>query len=416
MEGELKEYAMSTFWKTALAFMFFAGFGACSQVKFDKISNCQNSGYTCELICQDDNNCIETFSNLITVPEAQVDLLFIIDNSASMSPEHKNLADNFNGLFDKIKHLDYRIAITTTDVSASDQALAYISDPQPYTGLGVQVPEGAIQSPLGGFYQNGRFLPFNIKGSQPFLHKDLGSPTEIENAFVAALDKMRYETQYCESMKNNQAYCASGDERGIYAMNLALQNNKGTGFFRQKAHLAVVIVSDEDVRSFGVDNPVGCDPSYQLGCFDKLDRAESFIENLKYQYPLKTLGVHSIVTDSASCVNIQKKQIYVKGQPDGAGVIGVQYRKFSDMTGGHKGSVCANNYTAQLGQIGSTVLEQVNAVPLACRPIGDHVEVEFINPPAPNVVPIIEAEQMRVRFEPALPPGTKLKLHYDCHL
>jgi hypothetical protein len=133
MEGELKEYAMSTFWKTALAFMFFAGFGACSQVKFDKISNCQNSGYTCELICQDDNNCIETFSNLITVPEAQVDLLFIIDNSASMSPEHKNLADNFNGLFDKIKHLDYRIAITTTDVSASDQALAYISDPQPWS-------------------------------------------------------------------------------------------------------------------------------------------------------------------------------------------------------------------------------------------------------------------------------------------
>ncbi len=410
---------MSTLWKTTLAFMFLAGFGACSDIQFGKIANCQNSGYTCQVVCQDDGNCIEEFSNYLEVPKPQVDILFVIDNSGSMTPEHEDLEQSFHGFFDKIKGLDYRIAMTTTDVSASASALARDYNQPPYSSA-PNKPEGGTIA-MGGYYQDGKFLPFYINGARaPFLQKNhSGSDSANEQAFKKALGKIREGTKYCETSKLWQEYCASGDERGTYAMNLALERNEA-GFFRPGVHLAIVVVSDEDVRSKGIISP-GCDPNSQLDCLDEKDLPESVIDTLKRSYPAhgattgKTLGVHSIVVDGTSCQNLQKRQIMIGGTPSAAGEIGTHYRRLSDLTKGHKGSVCASSYTAQLGQIGSTVKEQVSTMALACRPINDYVLVEF-EEPVPHVQVIIEAAQQRVRFVPELPPGTRVQIYYDCHI
>src|SRR5436190_127957 len=69
------------------------------------------------------NLCVSTpsacaYDYKITIGGPKVDILFVNDNSASMSFEQKALAARFDGFIQNLdsKKVDYRIAITTTDI------------------------------------------------------------------------------------------------------------------------------------------------------------------------------------------------------------------------------------------------------------------------------------------------------------
>lgn len=129
---------------------------------------------------------------------APVDVLFVIDNSGSMSDEVDQLARSFNTFIRQFQNLglDWRIAVTTTDMDA---------------------PAGAGM--------RGQFVGPIIDASTPDPVAEFTSQT-------------------------NRGFNGSADEKGFDAARAALTapltNGANAGFLRTDANLSVVVVSDED--------------------------------------------------------------------------------------------------------------------------------------------------------------------------
>lgn len=136
---------------------------------------------------------------------ATVDILFIVDNSGSMSEEQTSLALNFSDFISFTAQLDvdYQIGVTTTDTDSGGERGKFVAPIIRNYGA------NASLDPIGDF----------------------------ENAVDVGVN-------------------GSGSERGLLAMDLALTdpNNIGPGkmnegFLRDGALLSVVIVSDEEDSS-----------------------------------------------------------------------------------------------------------------------------------------------------------------------
>ncbi len=150
----------------------------------------------------------------IAESDDQVDLLFVIDNSRSMIQEQKNMAEKIVNLLDKIKNLNWRIGIVTTDFTANQ-------------------------------YGQGKLLQY------PNKSYFLTSKLEIEEA----------RKQFGQTIQRSE----SGDsaEQGIratwMALNRAFSGKAGIdeqhkAFFRKDAALAVVVITDEDESSSKTEN------------------------------------------------------------------------------------------------------------------------------------------------------------------
>lgn len=125
-----------------------------------------------------------------------LDLLFVIDNSGSMSEEQQNLADNieFFGTWATQNQIDYRVAVTTMDLDSTGPQGRFVGDPAVLT-------------------------PFHID--------PMG---ELARRVMLGTE-------------------SSAFEQGLEAMYLALTepliSSDNIGFLRQDAVLAVVFISDE---------------------------------------------------------------------------------------------------------------------------------------------------------------------------
>ena len=164
--------------------------------------------------CERDNSCpgkqdFKFYQDTFTAPggNTKVDILFVVDNSISMTTEQRRLGAGFNGFMNIMANFDYQIAFTTTDMSGNNPT------------------------------QNGRLLP--IKGGNSYLLK------WRDANYNRHIDLFRATVQRSE--------IGSGDERGIYAAIKAFQRNEH-GLIRSDADLALVIISDEDERSQGRSN------------------------------------------------------------------------------------------------------------------------------------------------------------------
>jgi hypothetical protein len=149
----------------------------------------------------------------------KMDIVFVIDNSGSMSQEQTNLAQNFPKFIDVINNyktksgdsLDYRIAVTTTD-----------PDKQPGAGVftttrGAGAPAACTPGP-----------------AKSWLERADGDV----NSFF--------------SCRAQSGTAGSNNERGLAAMKLAVttaagQNQVGgQDFIRKDALMAFIILTDED--------------------------------------------------------------------------------------------------------------------------------------------------------------------------
>jgi len=133
---------------------------------------------------------------------SKVDVLWIVDNSGSMSEEVGALQDSFHVFIESFVNLglDYHIAVTTTDMYAADQS--------------------------------GRF-----QGYEPIITSALSQGDAI-TAFADATDL---------------GSGGSGDEKGLDASYAALTepllSGENAGFYRADAVLSVIILSDENDHS-----------------------------------------------------------------------------------------------------------------------------------------------------------------------
>lgn len=140
----------------------------------------------------------DTFQQL---PTPQADVLFVVDDSGSMSEEQRNLGSNLTAFlsFAQQQGIDYHIAVTTTDVTRSGE--------------------------------QGRFVPLMGSVSDRIITPQTSNPSV---AF---------------QRNTNVGTGGSGTERGLEAAYLALSdpliNTHNANFLRPSAALAVVFVSDE---------------------------------------------------------------------------------------------------------------------------------------------------------------------------
>ncbi len=395
----------------------------CNKVKFAKDPNqdpCLSSPGTCTYI-----NGRYNWNEKVTASLGKVDILIVDDNSGSMSFEQNSMAQKFSQFVAALdaKNVDYRIGITTTDISSP-------SNPA----------RGINQS---GALQDGKLISF--PNGKMYLENAFGSQSDRSSWFSQTIQ--RPETINCENfVKNNptissdsQSYldnCPSGDERGIYAANLTIQNNP-SGFIRPEAHLAIVILSDEDVRSSNYYKST----KYGLS---SMDLPLGLIGSVNTLYPSKTLSVHSIIVKPGAlqsvtqdqmntvitglqadplmgytpsqyfasssagdaCLNQQSSQIPGAGF---GGSYGYLYALLTRQTGGIEGDICAADYGSQLSNMGSSIAEQVKEVQLKCSDARDLVVTMT---PSNSISYALDGATLRL--SDALPTGTQISVSYTC--
>lgn len=325
----------------------------------------------------------------------KTDILFVDDNSGSMSTEQEKMAQKFNNFvntFDS-KNIDYRIAVVTTDVSKNQDNPS--ADDKEANGHGA--------------FQDGKFLEF--PNHQYVLTPTSGSTPQKQNWFRTVIK--RKETLDCEAANYAEASCPSTDERGIYAANLAVQNTTHSEFFRKDAHLAVVFLSDEDERSNG-------GALYPLEAYDL---PTSLVSNINSKFGVeKTMSFHSLIVrpGDASCKAYQDSQ----GNQWVSSSYGYQYAKLSkaqpdedllslgSVQGGSTGDICAGNYTSQLVSIASIVSAHAKKRQLDCAP--HFIEVTLDPLPATPVEYTVDSNNL-LQFTSDVPAGTNVGITIKCH-
>jgi hypothetical protein len=362
--------------------------GACSKMKFSKEKVVPPQG----CVANQDQGC--DFEYDIFVGGGMVDILFVDDNSGSMSFEQRKMGERFPNMLKQLdeRMLDYRIGIITTDLSSGDNLPRSINK------------NGELQDGKLIQFQSGmKYLEPNIPGKNTLFLNTIKRPETLacdqflQNTLVYNVD--RNSPQYLRDYYDN---CPSGDERAIAAA-FRLVNYNQDNFIRKEAHLAVVIISDENNRSFGVDDGKS---KYALTA---LDKPENFVDLVKLKYgSLKSLAVHSVVvpTNDSLCLNDQNNQIgnLIKGN------YGTSYEHLSDLTSGVKGTVCAGDYGTQMGRIGAAIVKQVETFELHCaNPV--NLQVTFIPSSAANTYTL---EGKKLRFARALDPSSRVHFKYAC--
>jgi hypothetical protein len=191
----------------------------------------------------------------IVLEPRDVDILFVIDNSGSMADEQARLARNFTGFVDALDAMkvDYRVAITTTDVDHKA-----CEDATPENGdLVLRSCSEAVAA--GAFEFNG------TDASAACTDQCKLSAADLEIQPSLAGDGERAARPWLESIAGTrnlkdgvsmadafacfgpQGIDGCGYESPLEAMRLAVskaRKDRG-GFLRQDALLAVVFVTDE---------------------------------------------------------------------------------------------------------------------------------------------------------------------------
>ena len=136
--------------------------------------------------------------------KAEMDILIISDNSGSMKEEQARMAERFRDFASALESVDWRLAVTTTDLSSRD----------------------GLNGAKGGFV--------DIVGLS--THRKVLFPAD-ENV----------ETLFMETIKSCGTGGSSHEEPlGAIVKAMDLRDSWNKGFFREDGHLAVIILTDED--------------------------------------------------------------------------------------------------------------------------------------------------------------------------
>lgn len=299
-------------------------------------------------------------------PSQKVDVLFVVDDSGSMSGEQANLADSFQAFIQEAAkwQSDYQIGVTTTTV---------------------------------GFPNGG-----DLRGSPTFVN---GSNWEkfVNNVLVGVT--------------------GSGDEKGLWAAKIGLSSpltdvtetacasdadcsnpfhvcmegtcgGRNRHFIREGAALELIFVSDEDDQS----------P-------ESLSAYLNFFSSIKGIHHPELLHIHSIVGPYGGC-----------SSDDGAAVAGHRYLAMAEDTGGIHFSICQLDFAKGLEDIGEIAFASTMKYVLTHYPAPTTISVTINGVPCPltaggifnwnydslaNTVTLADGGLCRAA------PGDEVKIHYE---
>lgn len=357
-----------------IAAMTFGAVIACSPTKFNSYDNQQAAAIrgssSCPEVSPGQFTCTDTFK----VGSGKVDILFVNDNSASMSTIQKKLAAKFAGFIENLdsKDIDYQISITTTDLQAVQK------EPLVTFGNGQQYISRA---------DTGRVGLFNVAIARP---ETIACEDFIKSSYYTYGTSFNTSSYYAQ---NYNKYCPSNDERGLFTASEVLSNNV-SNIIRSDAHLNIILVSNEDVRS-GLYNSTTYGSAYAL---DQKDRATSFTSMLAAKYPGKYWEFNSIITKDSTCASTQQADFknnlgqtikdasgnYVIGANIGLEYAALSASASTDIDGnptarGQILSICAGDYSGYFNNIAAKISESARLMPLKCNPTAAPVVVRSNN-------------------------------------
>lgn len=320
---------------------------ACAPTRFSEATNptsvCDSSTTSCVV----SNGYLSVTENF-KVGAGKVDILFIDDNSASMSFEQANMAAKFGGFIEQLdqKQIDYKIAIITTDLAAT-QAKRFVT------------------------FGNGKsFLTPADTGRVGLFNQAIARPETIkcENFMKTAIynygSAWRSSSAYAAGYNQN---CPSPDERGLYTSSLVLGENSES-FLRSDAHLNIILVSDEDERSA------------QKNIYENSDRSDNFISMMNDKYSSKYWDFNSIIVKDPTCASVQSNQILdLQGQSAVGSSIGDEYARVSNSAArdinnnprprGLILDICQSDYSQHFANIATQISAASRLLTLRCKPL-----------------------------------------------
>ncbi len=213
-------------------------------------------------------------------PNRNIDILFVIDNSKSMSEEQISLADNFPKFIEKLESIDgglpnIHIGVISTDLGAGDAPehilsldcapggdggkLQFEARPDPQSECDGQIP--AIEPECIGMGLDD--LTDDGEGNFDTFIKDVLSPdrTSRERNYStntdidAESDPDQPTLADVFSCIAPLGKCGCRFEQPLEAIKRALDPTVNPGFLRENAYLAVIIITDEDDCSLAEPMP-----------------------------------------------------------------------------------------------------------------------------------------------------------------
>jgi hypothetical protein len=222
---------------------------------------------------------------------AAADILFVIDDSGSMSQEQDELSANLGAFIDQLLGsaiaLDVRLGVTNTSVEdyvlTNGTATRYGAVAGFPGARGTPYPQGtlvAIEQDAQGLGRSGHFMWGTAYDDPAHLTSVWGGPRILSSGAVSAAALAR---DFKANVK--QGTWGSSREQPLAAMRLALQKagcpGPNCGLLRAGAHLAVVILTDEDDCSGPRDGTITNDGSCQNPAnWSHLDTLGDFVDFL----------------------------------------------------------------------------------------------------------------------------------------
>jgi len=247
---------------------------------------------------------------------AEVDILWVVDNSESMEAEQERLArrfDTFIEYMDEVETLmDFHLGVITTDLSDDN----------------------------------------------PDRAKLLGTPSVLTRDTLDYVDKFKERVQV--------GIDGWGMEKGLEASLTALSepmvSDANDGFLRSDAMLVLIYVSDENDCSDRGALPSE-DYCYLPAYQDDLVSVSEYVSSFRdiKQDPELVMGFGIVgPQDTTHCEDT---------------LPGTRYMEFAESTGGAMGSICAEDFAGIMDNLGLSVGGIRSSFPLTYRPVERTIEV-----------------------------------------
>jgi hypothetical protein len=255
---------------------------------------------------------VDKTDTFIQQDSTKVDVLFVVDNTASMVEEQPRFINALPAFVSTAldKRVNLRVAVTTTGITPESR----------------QCPGGAE----GG--EAGRFFPVDGSRERIFSHATPSLAAKLQaNAQVGQCASVEQGFEAVRRALSEPLVGSPDDPR------TPLPNDGNAGFLRDEAALVVVFVGDEDDHS----------P-------DSVDTYVRFLQTRKGEFQPQRTTLYAIAPTGVACGT--------------AGGAGTRYAEATARTGGEVLSVCASDYAPLLRNVATKAFSPQDRFPLSELP------------------------------------------------
>ncbi len=299
-----------------------------------------------------------SFQQSPTFTQRKLDILWVVDNSGSMSSSQSNLTASFSNFISRFQTLnyDFHMAVTSTDAWRT----AYVAN---------QTSKDILKSLRVG--------PINFT-TTPY--------SWIANSGTRVMDRTTSNLSNVFITNATQGILGSGDERAFSSFQEVLSNTVNSDFRRADAVLAIIIVSDEDDFSANTSAFVAGDYDAELDADPVTLVDTSSPTDLFHLYnDPRLLSVNSYKTFLDGLAGAGNYSVNMIGVLDtqckaslnssfGGRRIGRRYIQLADLTNGVKASLC-DNFGQSLELISDSIISLTSTFKLGRAPVVSTIKV-----------------------------------------